>query len=82
MRRYSQPVPVSAATSLHYRQFKNSSSVSSTIGSIPDPIDLLKIKADLEALLPISEKRIHNLQKDLILLRKNIKTKRKEKKNK
>ncbi|KAG1463879.1 hypothetical protein G6F46_002587 [Rhizopus delemar] len=75
MRRYSQPVPVSAATSLHYRQFKNSSSVSSTIGSIPDPIDLLKIKADLEALLPISEKRIHNLQKDLILLRKNIKTK-------
>ncbi|CEG72147.1 hypothetical protein RMATCC62417_07755 [Rhizopus microsporus] len=75
MRRYSQPVTVSAATALHYRQFKNSSSVSSNIGSIPDPIDLLKIKADLEAILPISERRIHNLQKDLVHLKKNVKIK-------
>lgn len=78
MRRYSQPIPVSPSTSLHYRQFKNSSSVSSTIGSIPDPIDLVKIKSDLEALLPMSERRIHNLQKDLIHLKKNVKIKRKK----
>ncbi|KAI9279990.1 hypothetical protein BY458DRAFT_431168 [Sporodiniella umbellata] len=75
MRRYSQPIPVSSSTSLHYRQFKNSSSVSSTIGSIPDPIDLVKIKSDLEALLPLSEKRIQNLQKDLVHLKKNVKIK-------
>ncbi|CAO3658335.1 unnamed protein product [Rhizopus stolonifer] len=75
MRRYSQPIPVSPSTSLHYRQFKNSSSVSSTIGYIPDPIDLVKIKSDLEALLPMSERRIHNLQKDLIHLKKNVKIK-------
>ncbi|KAI8994778.1 histone acetyltransferases subunit 3-domain-containing protein [Pilobolus umbonatus] len=72
-RRYSQPVPVSAATSLHYRQYKNSTSVASSLGSIPDPQDLLNIKADLEAILPISEKRIRNFQRDLSYLKKNVK---------
>lgn len=72
-RRYTQPVPVSAATALHYRQYRNSSSVASSLGSIPDPNDLLHIKADLEALLPISEKRIRNLQRDLSHLKKNVK---------
>jgi GTPase SAR1 family protein len=71
-RRYAQPVPVSAATALHYRQYRNSSSVASSLGSIPDPSDLLNIKADLEALLPITEKRIRNLQRDLANVKKNI----------
>jgi hypothetical protein len=71
-RRYAQPVPVSAATALHYRQYRNSSSVASSLGSIPDPSDLLHIKADLEALLPISEKRVRNLQRDLSYVKKNI----------
>ncbi|KAI9342154.1 histone acetyltransferases subunit 3-domain-containing protein [Pilaira anomala] len=73
MRRYTQPVPVSAATALHYRQYRNSSSVASSLGSIPDPHELLNIKADLEALLPLSEKRARNLQRDLIHLKKNVK---------
>ncbi|KAI8093981.1 histone acetyltransferases subunit 3-domain-containing protein [Thamnidium elegans] len=73
MRRYTQPVPVSAATALHYRQYRNSSSVASSLGSIPDPHELLNIKADLEALLPLSEKRARNLQIDLIHLKKNVK---------
>lgn len=72
-RRYSQPVSVSAATSLHYRQYKNSTSVASSLGSIPDPQDLLNIKADLEAILPISEKRIRNFQRDLSYIKKNVK---------
>lgn len=72
-RRYTQPVPVSAATALHYRQYRTSSSVASSLGSIPDPTDLLSIKADLEALLPLSEKRIRNLQRDLGYLKKNVK---------
>ncbi|GAA5796595.1 hypothetical protein HPULCUR_001968 [Helicostylum pulchrum] len=73
MRRYTQPVPVSAATALHYRQYRNSSSVASSLGSIPDPHELLNIKADLEALLPLAEKRARNLQRDLIHLKKNVK---------
>lgn len=72
-RKYAQPIPVSASTALHYRQFKNSTSVTSSLGSIPDAPDLLKIKADLESLLPLSEKRIRNLQRDLSVLKKNIK---------
>lgn len=79
-RRYTQPVPVSAATALHYRQYRNSSSVASSLGSIPDPNDLLNIKADLEALLPLSEKRIRNLQRDLIHLKKNVKVREASKK--
>lgn len=71
-RRYPQPVPVSAATALHYRQFKNNTSVASSLGSIPDPNELLNIKADLEALLPLSERRIRNLQRDLSNLKKNV----------
>ncbi|KAI8079026.1 uncharacterized protein B0P05DRAFT_470477 [Gilbertella persicaria] len=71
-RRYPQPVSVSAATALHYRQFRNSSSVASSLGSIPESTDLLNIKADLESLLPISEKRIRHLQRDLTNLKKNI----------
>ncbi|EPB82444.1 hypothetical protein HMPREF1544_10831 [Mucor circinelloides 1006PhL] len=71
-RRYPQPVPVSAATALHYRQYKNSTSVNSSLGSIPDHIELLNIKADLEALLPLSERRIRNLTRDLSNIKKNV----------
>lgn len=72
-RKYTQPIPVSSSTALHYRQFKNASSVTSSLGSIPEASELLKIKADLESILPISEKRIRNLQRDLSVLKKNIK---------
>ncbi|KAL9547089.1 hypothetical protein MBANPS3_006337 [Mucor bainieri] len=71
-RRYPQPVPVSAATALHYRQYKNNTSVNSSLGSIPDHIELLNIKADLEALLPLSERRIRNLTRDLSNIKKNV----------
>jgi hypothetical protein len=71
-RRYPQPVPVSAATALHYRQFKTNTNVASSIGSIPDPNELLNIKADLEAIIPLSERRIRNLQRDLSNLKKNV----------
>ncbi|GAN09255.1 hypothetical protein MAM1_0254d08780 [Mucor ambiguus] len=71
-RRYPQPVPVSAATALHYRQYKNNTSVNSSLGSIPDHIELLNIKADLEALLPLSERRIRNLTRDLSYIKKNV----------
>ncbi|CEP17161.1 hypothetical protein [Parasitella parasitica] len=71
-RRYPQPVPVSAATALHYRQYKNNTSVASSLGSIPDPVELLNIKADLEALLPLSERRARNLQRDLSNIKKNV----------
>lgn len=71
-RRYPQPVPVSAATALHYRQFKNNTSVASSLGSIPDPNELLNIKADLETLLPLSERRIRNLQRDISNLKKSV----------
>lgn len=71
-RRYPQPVPVSAATALHYRQYKNNSSVNSSLGSIPDHIELLNIKADLEALLPLSERRIRNFTRDLANIKKNV----------
>ncbi|KAI9483520.1 MAG: histone acetyltransferases subunit 3-domain-containing protein [Benjaminiella poitrasii] len=74
-RRYTQPIPVSATTALHYRQFKNSTSVASTLGSIPESSDLLKIKADLESLLPLSEKRIRHLQHDLSFIKKNVRIK-------
>lgn len=80
-RKYGQPIPVSTSTALHYRQFKNNTSVTASLGSIPEVTELLKIKADLENLLPISERRIKYLQRDLSTVKKhiepsNIKTKR------
>ncbi|KAI7908062.1 uncharacterized protein BX663DRAFT_464577 [Cokeromyces recurvatus] len=73
--RYTIPVPVSTTTALHYRQFKKSTSVASTLGSIPETSDLLKMKADVESLLPLSERRIRHLQRDLSFIRKNVKMK-------
>lgn len=40
---------------------------------IPDLQDLLNIKQDLEALLPLTENRIKDLKKDLSLLDRNVK---------
>lgn len=71
-RKYIQPIPVSASTALHYRQFKNNTSVTASLGSIPEVADLLKIKSDLENLLPNSERRIRSLQRDLSTVKKHV----------
>jgi hypothetical protein len=72
-RRYTQPATVSAATALHYRQYKNSTSVASSLGSIPDSHDLLAMKTDLEGILPNSEKRLKYLQCDMFYIKKHVK---------
>ncbi|KAI8886072.1 hypothetical protein K501DRAFT_244821 [Backusella circina FSU 941] len=72
-RRYTQPVTVSAATALHYRQYKNSTSVASSLGSIPDSQELLAMKTDLEGILPNSEKRLKYLQRDMFYIKKHVK---------
>lgn len=41
--------------------------------NIPDLQDLLNIKQDLEALLPLSESRVKDLKKDLSQLDRNVK---------
>lgn len=86
-RQYNLPKPVSNTTASIVEQYKqnlNSSTVHNdnniTTGnnnnhplSIPDLQDLLNMKADLEALLPLSESRVRDLKKDLSHLDRNVK---------
>ncbi|KAG0173592.1 Transcriptional regulator [Apophysomyces sp. BC1015] len=71
-RQYPLPILVSEETATHYRQFRNSSSIASPLESIPESHDLLRIQADLENLLPLSEVRLRHLRKDLNHLEKNV----------
>lgn len=79
-RQYSLPIPVSTSTAAHYRQLRNAANASSVIAAtqlsaIPESQDLLKIKTDLEGLLPHSEARMQHLKKDYSHLEKNVKIK-------
>ncbi|KAI9361317.1 histone acetyltransferases subunit 3-domain-containing protein [Pilaira anomala] len=86
-RQYNLPKPVSNTTASIIEQYKqnlNNSTLhndnNTTTGNnnnhplgIPDLQDLLNMKADLEALLPLSESRVRDLKKDLSHLDRNVK---------
>lgn len=86
-RQYNLPTPVSNSTASIIEQYKqnlnnqnahndNNTTAGNNINhpsSIPDLQDLLNMKADLEALLPLSESRVKDLKKDLSHLDRNVK---------
>ncbi|GAA5816822.1 hypothetical protein MFLAVUS_010356 [Mucor flavus] len=86
-RQYNLPKPVSNSTTSIIEQYKQNLNNQNTHNdnnittgnnvnhpsSIPDLQDLLNMKADLEALLPLSESRVKDLKKDLSHLDKNVK---------
>jgi hypothetical protein len=79
-RQYDLPTPLSSETTSFVKQYKavstnngaqnNNNIIQQLQDTIPDADDLLSIKADLEALLPITEIRVKSFKKDLIALDK------------
>lgn len=84
-RQYNLPTPVSQSiaslleqyklniNSTHHDNSTNGNNIMSQPSLIPDLQDLLNIKHDLEALLPLSEARVKDLKQDLNQLDRNVK---------
>jgi hypothetical protein len=79
-RQYDLPTPLSNKTTSLVKQYKaisanhiaqnNGNTIQQLQDAIPNADDLINIKADLEALLPITENRVKSFKKDLYTLEK------------